>query len=89
MSWKIEFDAAAAKEFRKLNRTVQQRIQRYLRERIMVAADPRQYGKAMRGEKAGLWRYRVGDYRLICAIEDDHFVVLVLKVGHRRDVYRS
>ena len=89
MNWKVEFDAAAAKEFKKLDRTVQQRIRRYLRERLMVADDPRQYGKAMRGDKAGLWRYRVGDYRLICAIEDDHFVVLVLRVGHRRDVYRS
>lgn len=88
MSWRVEFDAAAAKEFRRLDRVVQRRIQRYLRERVVVADDPRRLGRAMRGDEAGLWRYRVGDYRLVCAIEDDRFVVVVLRVGHRRDVYR-
>lgn len=86
--WRVEFDAAAAKEFRKLGGEVQRRILGYLRGRIAGTADPRRLGTALSGEFAGLWRYRVGDYRLIAAIEDGRFTVLVLRVGHRREVYR-
>jgi mRNA interferase RelE/StbE len=60
----------------------------YLRERIATDADPRRFGKPLIGDKAGLWRYRVGDFRLVCRIEDERLVVLVLAVGHRREVYR-
>ncbi|HJW79406.1 MAG TPA: type II toxin-antitoxin system RelE/ParE family toxin [Beijerinckiaceae bacterium] len=58
-----------------------------MRERIATAADPRRFGKALAGEFAGLWRYRVGDYRLIVSFEDDRLIVLVLRLGHRRTVY--
>ncbi len=69
-----------------LDRPVQARIFRYLRERIATPEDPRRFGKALRGPRAGFWRYRVGDYRVICRIEDEAVVVLVVAVGHRSRV---
>lgn len=88
-TWKVEFDDRARRELRKLDAKVQQAILRYLRQRIAVAEDPRRFGKPLRRNFAGLWRYRVEDYRLICRIEDERVVVLVLQVGHRRDVYED
>ena len=87
--WKVEFDDRARRELRKLAPEIQQNILRYLRKRIAVADDPRRFGKPLRRNLAGLWRYRVEDYRLICRIEDERVVVLVLQVGHRRDVYEE
>ena len=85
--WRVEFDRDAAKELRKLREPARRTILRYLRERIATPADPRRFGKALAGEFAGLWRYRVGDYRLIVSFEDDRLIVLVLRLGHRRAVY--
>ena len=87
--WRVEFDDRARRDLRKLDASVQTAILRYLRERIATAEDPRRFGKALRRSLAGLWRYRVEDYRLICRIEDDHVVVLVVQVGHRREVYED
>lgn len=85
--WRVEFNQEAAKELRKLGASARQLILRYLRQRIATAEDPRRFGKPLSGDLAGLWRYRVGDYRLVATFEDQTFVVLVLTVGHRRDVY--
>lgn len=89
MTWKVEFDEAARKELRKLDRQAQQDILRYLRERIATDDDPRRFGKALARELAGLWRYRVQHYRLIYHIEDQILTVLVLRVGHRKDIYEN
>jgi len=88
LAWTIEFDASAAKELKGLDRSIQKRIIRFLRERIAPSDDPRTQGKALRGDRGEFWRYRVGDYRLLCRIEDDVLIVLVVTIGHRRDVYR-
>ena len=88
MTWKVEWDDRARRELRALDDNVQARILRYLRERIASSEDPRRFGRSLTGDKAGLWRYRVGDYRLICDINDGDEVVLVLRVAHRRGVYR-
>jgi mRNA interferase RelE/StbE len=74
---------------RKLDEQIQREILRYLRDRVVGSADPRQFGKPLRMNLAGLWRYRVGDYRLICRLEENRLVVLVLQVGHRREVYED
>ena len=87
--WAVEFDERARRELRKLDTTVQKAILKYLRERIAGPEDPRRFGKALRRNLAGLWRYRIDDYRLICRIEDERVVVLVLQVGHRREVYEE
>ncbi len=86
--WRVEFDRDAARDLRKLGAEAERTILRYLRERIAGQGDPRRFGQALTGDLKGLWRYRVGDYRIVAAIEDDRFVVLVVTVGHRREVYR-
>jgi mRNA interferase RelE/StbE len=87
MAWKIEFDPAAIKELEKLDKTVERRIVKFLRNRVANLEDPRQIGGSLQGTSSGLWKYRVGDYRVICSLEHDRLVVLVLQVGHRREVY--
>ena len=89
MAWRIEFDPAAAKELRKLDRPVQQRLLGFLRLRVAPLDDPRTIGEALAGERLGaFWKYRVGDWRLICDIQDERIVVRVLRLGHSREVYR-
>jgi mRNA interferase RelE/StbE len=87
MSWVYRFDERAVKELRKLGKQAQRDIISYLDERIAVDEDPRRFGKGLRSDLAGLWRYRVGDYRIVCQIRDGELIVLVVTVGHRRDVY--
>ena len=86
MGWKVEFDAAALRQLRKIDRTWQQRIVTYLEE-IVELPDPHLKGKALRSNLNGLWRYRVGDFRLVCQLQDDVLIVRVVKVGHRRNIY--
>ena len=86
--WRVEFNRDAVRDLRKLGNEAERLILRYLRERIATADDPRRFGHALTADLTGLWRYRVGDYRIVAAIEDDRFVVLVVTVGHRREVYR-
>jgi mRNA interferase RelE/StbE len=86
--WRVEFHSAAVRDLRKLGADGEHRILRYLRERIAVSEDPRRFGRALTGDRKGFWRYRVGDYRIVAAIESDRFVVLVVSIGHRREVYR-
>lgn len=87
MGWKIEYDRRALKELKKLDRQAQQQILDYFDKRIAPAQNPRQFGKALSSSFSGLWRYRIGDYRAVCHIEDDKLIVLVLRVGHRSKVY--
>lgn len=87
-AWRVEFDRDAARDLKKLGADAQRMILRYLRERIATAGDPRRFGHALTGDRKGLWRYRVGDFRIVAAIEDKNFIVLVVTIGHRREVYR-
>ena len=87
MAWTVEIDGFAEKQLRKLDPQIQKRLTDWLRERIEGCKNPRHFGEPLRGDRAGLWRYRVGDFRIICDIQDDKLVVLVLAVGHRRKVY--
>ncbi len=89
MAWKIDVSPAADRELSKLDSHHAKRILKFLHERLAKLDDPRSIGKALQGSRLGeFWRYRVGEYRLICKIEDDRLVVLVLRVGHRNDIYR-
>ncbi len=89
LTWMVEWDDRARKELRKLDKQRQKDILKYLRERIAVDADPRRFGKPLSYDKHGLWRYRVQDVRIICRIEDDELLVLVVRVGNRKLVYSS
>jgi mRNA interferase RelE/StbE len=85
LAWTVEVDPRAVKELGKLDRQIAGRILRFVRERVGTLPDPRSIGEALRGSELGsFWRYRVGDCRLICSIEDD---LLVLRVARRREVY--
>lgn len=89
MAWKIEFDPRALEELERLERDTQRRIVRFLRKRIAPLENPRSIGEALRGKKLGrFWKYRVGDYRLVCDIQDTLIRILVLRVGNRKDIYR-
>jgi mRNA interferase RelE/StbE len=87
VNWVYSFDDRALKELRKLGKNAQRDIIAYLDERIAGEGDPRRFGKGLKADLAGLWRYRVGDYRVLCQIRDGELLVLVVAVGHRRDVY--
>ena len=88
MAWTIEFLPAAAKELKALDRTVAARIIQTLEDRIATAEDPRSLGAPLAGEHAGLWRWRIGDYRVIARIDDGRVTILIVRVAHRREVYR-
>jgi mRNA interferase RelE/StbE len=89
MAWKIEFSAEAYRELGKLDPQHARRIVNFLRERVAKLDDPRSIGKALQGSRLGeFWRYRVGPFRLICKIEDVRLLVLVLRIGDRKEIYR-
>lgn len=89
MTWRIEISPAADRELTKLGPQAARRIVSFLHERIACLDDPRSIGKPLRGPQLGnFWRYRVGDYRIVAHIEDDVFLILVLRVGNRKSVYR-
>ncbi len=89
MAWRIEYTDIAMRSMKRLDRQTAKRIDAYLHERIAMKSDPRKLGAALTGSRSGSWRYRIDDYRVICKIEDDRIVFLVLEVGHRREVYRK
>jgi mRNA interferase RelE/StbE len=89
LAWTIEYDASARKDLSRLDKQIARRIVTFLHDRVAPLEDPRSIGQPLQGsEFSGLWRYRVGDYRLICEIQESRIVVLVLHVGHRREIYR-
>jgi mRNA interferase RelE/StbE len=87
LAWTIEYHPEVRNDFRKIDRQVQRDVLDYLDERIAKAKDPRDYGKPLGRDKHGLWKYRVGAYRIICRFLEEKLVVLVVIVGHRSTVY--
>jgi len=88
LAWAIEYAETAKKQLRKLDRAAARRIIDFMDERVASSDDPRAIGKALKGPLGELWRYRVGDFRVICDIQDKVLTVLVLRIGNRREVYR-
>jgi len=89
LAWQIEFDPDALKELKKLDRPVQIRLVAFLRDRLAPLDDPRSIGEALSGARLGsYWKYRVGDWRIVCDILDRRIVVRELRIGNRREVYR-
>ncbi len=87
MSWVCKFDRRALRELNKLDPQSKQQILTYLEERIAADSDPRRFGKGLKANLAGLWRYRIGNYRVICQIIDNELIILVLAAGHRKTIY--
>ncbi len=84
--WKLEFSKSAEKEVLKLDKTIQEALAKYFRK-VIESNNPRSFGKALTGDKKGLWRYRIGDYRAICEIHNDELKIIAIKIDHRRKIY--
>jgi mRNA interferase RelE/StbE len=88
LAWTVEISDFAERQLRKLDKGLQKRLLDWLDDRIEGCKNLRHFGEPLRGDLAGLWRYRVGDYRIICEIQDKRLVVLALAIGHRREIYQ-
>jgi mRNA interferase RelE/StbE len=88
MTWTVEFTKQAEKQFNKLDRPIQQRIAGFLNNRLKLIDNPKQIGKALQGNLSEYWSYHIGDYRLLVVFEDDHLVIVVAELAHRRHVYK-
>ncbi len=88
MACTIEYTGTARRQLHKLDKAAARRILDYMDERVAPLDDARNLGKSLSGDLSSFWRYRVGDYRIICELHDERLCVLVVRVGHRRDIYR-
>ena len=88
MSHHVETTPRFDKEFKKLDKYTQQMIKSWIGKNLQNCENPRAHGKGLTANKSGQWRYRIGDYRLLCLIQDQELIILALTVGHRRDLYR-
>jgi len=88
LAWTIEYSETAEKQLAKLDKPNARRIVDYMEKRIAPKPDPRSTGKALTGQFSGLWRYRVGEFRVICEIQDNALRVLVAQLGARKEVYK-
>jgi len=86
--YRVETSVRFDKEFRKLDKYTQKMIRSWINKNLVDCKNPRDKGKGLSANRSGQWRYRIGDYRLICTIEDDRLVILAMTIGHRRDVYK-
>lgn len=88
MAWTIKYTDTSLKSLKKIDKTWQKRILDYLDNSVAVRDNPRDYGKPLVGHLSGLWRYRVGNYRVICQIQDQDLIILTTQISHRKDVYQ-
>ena len=89
MKYKVMTTARFDKEFKKLDRYTMKMIKAWINKNLVDCEDPRAHGKALTANRSGQWRYRIGDYRLICKIEDNELIILALSIGHRKEVYEK
>ena len=89
MKYSVEYSKGAIKDLKKLDRFTQTLILGWIEKNLLDCENPRAHGKSLTANRSGQWRYRIGDYRLICHIDDDELIILALNVGHRRTVYTS
>jgi len=87
MTYRVEVTSRFAKEFGKLDKYTQRMLKAWINKNLEGCENPRAHGKGLTANRSGQWRYRVGDYRLIADIQDDKILILILNVGHRRDIY--
>ena len=88
MVWNVKISDVAERQLRKLDWPIQKRILDWIGDRIYGCKNPRHFGEPLKGDRAGFWRYRIGNYRLLCDIQDERVMVLVLTIGHRREIYK-
>ncbi len=88
MTWQIEFTAMATKQFSKLDKQVKERIINFFENRLAIMDNPKQSGKALQGSLSEYWAYRVGSYRILTKHQDNQLLILVVEIGHRKEVYK-
>lgn len=89
LDWKIEFSESAKKDLKKFDNQVSKKVIKWLESRILPGVDPRLWGKQLKGSACGeMWRYRVGEYRVLCLIKDNIVTIKVVSIGHRKEVYK-
>ena len=89
MKWTVEYTQQAVKELKKLDKQTRKFILAWIEKNLVDCENPRQFGKSLTANHSGKWQYRIGDYRIITNIQDDKIVILVLNIGHRREIYKS
>jgi len=89
IKYRVEWSNRAQKQMRKFDKSISELILRWVHKHLDDCSNPRQYGKALTANHAGQWRYRIGDYRLIAEIEEEKIIILILSVGHRKEVYQD
>ena len=89
MGYKVLFSKEAAKQIKRLDKTTKLLLEKWLDKHLVGCKNPRAYGKGLTADKSGFWRYRIGDYRLICDIEDSELIILALSFGHRSEIYKN
>lgn len=89
IKFRVEWSLRAQKQMRKFDKSISELLLRWVHKNLDGCTNPRQHGKALTANHAGQWRYRVGDYRLIAEIEDDKVIILILSVGHRKEIYEN
>lgn len=88
-NYNVEFSERFKKEFKKLDKYTQKMIRSWINKNLVNCSNPRQHGKSLTANRKNQWRYRIGDYRLICEIRDNELIILALMIGHRREVYEN
>ena len=88
MQYKVEYTQRALKQLKKLDKHTRKLILSWIEKNLVGCTNPRVHGKGLTANKSGQWRYRIGDYRIICEIQDDELIILTLEIGHRSQVYR-
>jgi mRNA interferase RelE/StbE len=88
LNWKIEFDKKAKNDLLNFDKSAKNKILKFIDERLLKMVNPRNLGAPLKGNLSGFWKYRIGKYRLICKIEDNNFIILVISIGHRKNIYK-
>lgn len=89
MKYKVLFTDKSKKQLMKMDRSVAKLITSWIVKNLQDCEDPRRHGKALTADRSGQWRYRVGDYRLLAEIQDENIIILIVEIGHRRDIYKN
>jgi len=89
MGYQVRYEKEAQKALKKMDKFQARTILNWIEKNLLNAENPRQHGKGLVEDKSGYWRYRVGSYRLIADINEEEVIILILKVGHRRDIYKK
>lgn len=88
MTYKLRTDKKFDRVFKKLDRSVQMMLKDWIQKNLMDCEDPRRSGKALTGNLKNIWRYRIGNYRLLCKIDDGKLIIFALNIGHRKEIYK-